>query len=152
MVQEIKRMVVVYFMHGLFLTCTQNLLIFTNHSLKYLQDVQHFHPTRPLALLKKQPHFTYLKSQLLCSWWRIPIPYLWSANNCPTPWLLPVSPFHTPQFKIHYLHRRHQQSRSSLSGTERGLLVAEKHFFKSILAFQHCWKDFNFNNKLADHF
>jgi hypothetical protein len=48
---------------------------------------------------------------------------------------LPLSPFHTPQFKIHYLHRRHQQSRSSLSGTERGLLVAEKHFFLKYTSF-----------------
>jgi hypothetical protein len=34
------------------------------------------------------------------------------------PLALPLSPFDTLQFKLHYLHRRHQQqSRSSLSGT-----------------------------------
>ncbi len=33
------------------------------------------------------------------------------------PFALPLSPFHAPQFKLHYLHRRHQQSWSSSSGT-----------------------------------
>ncbi len=119
-VQEIECMAVVYLTHGLFLTCTQKSRYIYNHSSQYLQNVQHFQPNRPLALLIKQPRFSYLESQLLCSWWRIPV-YpclwsanncpLWSANNCPTPWLLPLSPFHTPQFKLHYLHR-HQQPRS----------------------------------------
>jgi hypothetical protein len=61
-----------------------------------------------------------LENQPLCSWWQIPIhPCFWSAINCPTPWLLPLPPFHTPQFRLHYLHRRHQQLQLSLSGTSR---------------------------------
>ncbi len=96
----------------------KNLVIFTNHSSQYLQDVQNFYPAQPLASLTKQPHFTYLKSHLFCSWWQILIhPCLWSAYNCLTPWLLPLSPFHTPQFKLHYLRRQHQQSQSSSYGT-----------------------------------
>jgi hypothetical protein len=98
----------------------RNLVIFTNDWLRYLQNVQDFHPNQTPAPFVKLPRFTCLESQLLCLWWRIPIhPCLWSANNCPTLWLLPLSPFHTPQFKLHYLHRRHQQSRSSSSGTIR---------------------------------
>jgi hypothetical protein len=38
------------------------------------------------------------------------------------PLALPLSPFHTPQFKLHYLHRRHQQSRLTLSGTDMSFL------------------------------
>jgi hypothetical protein len=33
--------------------------------------------------------------------------------------LLALPPFHTPQFRLHYLHRRHQQLQLSLSGTSR---------------------------------
>ncbi len=77
-----------------------------------------FPPNPTPCILINHPHFTYLESQLLCSWWWMPIhPCLWSANNCSTPWLLSLSPFHTPQFKLYYLHKRHQQSRSSWSGT-----------------------------------
>jgi hypothetical protein len=33
------------------------------------------------------------------------------------PLALPLSPFHTPQFKLHYIHTRHQQTQSSSTGT-----------------------------------
>ncbi len=38
------------------------------------------------------------------------------------PLALPLSPFRTPQFKLHYLHRRHQQSLSSSSRTDMSFL------------------------------
>jgi hypothetical protein len=39
-----------------------------------------------------------------------------SASNCPPFGFYPFHPFPTPQPRLHYLHRRHQQSRSSSSG------------------------------------
>jgi hypothetical protein len=43
-IQEIKRIVLVNLTHGIFLTYTENLIIFTDHTLQYLQDIQHLHP------------------------------------------------------------------------------------------------------------
>jgi hypothetical protein len=102
-IQEIKHMTLVNFTHGFFLPAHKNLVIFTNHSLQYLQDVHHFHP-RPPALLINNPALLTWRTSFFARGEPIH-PCLWSANNCPTPLLLPLSPFHTPQFKLHYLHR-----------------------------------------------
>jgi hypothetical protein len=105
-----------HLMHSLFLTWTQKshyihssyITIFTQHIVS--------HPTKPLTF-HNIPCFTYLENQLLFSWWRIPIhPCPWSANNCPTLCFSPLTLSHPPQFKLHYLHRWHQQPRSSSSG------------------------------------
>jgi hypothetical protein len=107
-------MTVVNFRHGLFLTCTQKSCYIYKSSIAVFTGCTAFPSKLTPCVLDKIPRFTYLESQLLCSWWWLPIhPCLWSANNCPIPWLLPLSPFHTPQLKLHYLHRQHQQSWSS---------------------------------------
>ncbi len=98
-----------------FFTWTQRFCYVTDYVLQYLHDNQCLIQPNPLA--SHQPVFTYLENQLLCSWWWIPFcPGPWSANNCPHP-LLVLSPFHTLQFRLHYLHRWHQQHQSSSSGT-----------------------------------
>jgi hypothetical protein len=61
-------MLVMYFTHGLFLTCTQNLVLFTNHifnlhtksrfiykSSQYLQNVQQFSSQPTPCISNKQP-------------------------------------------------------------------------------------------------
>jgi hypothetical protein len=117
-VQEIKRMTVAYFTHGLFITCTQKSRYIYKSFIAIFTRCSAFPPNPTPCIIDKTTQLYLLGEQLLCSWWRIPIePCLWSSNNCPTPLLLPLSPFHTLQFKLHYLHRRHQQFRSSSSGT-----------------------------------
>ncbi len=51
-----------------------------------------FHQNQPLAKATKQPRFREPASLLVVM--NTHPPCLWSANNCPTPWLLPRSPFH----------------------------------------------------------
>jgi hypothetical protein len=41
--------------HGLFLTRTQKSHLFTDHTLQYLHDIQHFHPIWPLHFKKDNP-------------------------------------------------------------------------------------------------
>jgi hypothetical protein len=71
----------------------------------------------------------------LHSWWNNPALLTWRASffapsdeysstlvsglltTAPLLGFYPSHPFHTPQLKLHYLHRWHQQSRSSRSGT-----------------------------------
>jgi hypothetical protein len=116
-IQEIKRMTVHISCMDYFLPAHRKSSVFTSHASRYIYKCTTiFKENNPLVPIKLLC-FSYLESQLLCLWWRIPIhPFLWSVNNCPTLWLLPLSPFHAPQFIVHYLHRWHQQSRLSLSG------------------------------------
>jgi hypothetical protein len=126
-IQEIKHMVLVYLTRGLFWTWTQKsyyiyssyITIFTRHIMS--------RSTQPLTS-NNIPCFNYLENQLLFSWLQITIhPCLWSANNCPTLCFAPVTLSHptvlhysyTTVFKLHYLHRRHQQPRSSSTRTHR---------------------------------
>jgi hypothetical protein len=106
--QEIKRMWLDLLTHGLFLTWTQNLIILQSiHYSIYTSDNAWFPPN---PLLPCFHLFTYFENQLLCSWCEYPstlVPVL----------LTTVPPFHTPQIKLQYLHRRHQQHQPSSSGT-----------------------------------
>ncbi len=92
-IQEIKRLLLVYPTHGLFLTWTQKShYIYSSHVFNtiFTRHVM-YHPTQPLTS-RNSPYFTYLENQLLFSWWRIPIhPCLWSANNCPTVCFAPLT-------------------------------------------------------------
>ncbi len=96
-----------YFMHGLFLTCTQK-----SH-LYYMTSILVF--TSSLSLkspfINKESPLYLFGGPASCLRWRIPI---YSGPHCPP---LCFYPFLTTQFTLHYLHRRHQQSRSSSSGT-----------------------------------
>jgi hypothetical protein len=54
--------------------------------------------------------------------------FLLVVTNSHPPWSAPLGfypfyPFLTPQLTLHYLHRRHQQSRTSSSGTVMSLLT-----------------------------
>jgi hypothetical protein len=71
---------------------------------------------KPLEKWKRNPYL--LGGPASCSWWRIPIhPGPLSSNNYSTLGSCPIHPFPTPQPTLHHLQGRHQQSRSSLSGT-----------------------------------
>jgi hypothetical protein len=114
--QEIKHILLVHLMHGLFCTWTQKLYyiyrsyitIFTRHILP--------HPTQPLA--SQHPVFMYLlgepASLLVMTNTHPPLSLV--CQQLPHP-LLALPPFHTPQFRLHCLHRQHQQLQSSSSGT-----------------------------------
>jgi hypothetical protein len=106
-------MTVMYFMHGLFLTCTQNIsFVFTRHASQYWQDVQAIF-LKP-SCINKVTTLYLLGGPASCSWWQISIhPGPHSGNNCSTPWLWPLSHLSHPQFTLHYLHRWHQHSWSS---------------------------------------
>jgi hypothetical protein len=62
------------------------------------------------------PLFTYLENQLSCLWCEYPSTLVPGLLRTAHPLLL-LPPFHTPQIKLQYLHRRHQQYQSSSSDT-----------------------------------
>ncbi len=74
------------------------------------------HPTRPLLPIAS---LVYLlgepASLLVVTNAHHPHPCPWAANNCPTLCFAPFT-LHTPQFKLQYLHSRHQKHWSSSSG------------------------------------
>jgi hypothetical protein len=79
--------------------------VFTWHASWYLHNVQ------PTPCINKESCFTYLEGQLLARGDEFPsIP----VTTAPP---LGFYPFSTQQFILHYLHRRHQQSRLSSSWT-----------------------------------
>ncbi len=95
-------MMTMYFMHGLFLTCTQK-------SRLYLHDI---------ALIEN-PCFTYFDGQLSACDDKFPFTLApCMVTTAPSLGFYPFHPFLTPQFTLHYIHRRHQQSRPSLSRTK----------------------------------
>ncbi len=117
-VREIKRTLVMYFTHGLFLTCTQEYhCIYKSCKTIFTKCTAISIRTNPLHQQQSNPAYLIGEPAFLRAVTNTIHPCLWSANNCPTPWLLPLSYFHSPEFKLHYLHRRHQQSWSSSSGT-----------------------------------
>jgi hypothetical protein len=49
----------------------------------------------PTPYARNSPYFTYLETQLLFSWWQIPIhPCFWSANDCPALCFAPLTLSH----------------------------------------------------------
>jgi hypothetical protein len=90
--QEIKHMLKKHSMHGLFLTCTQNLIYI------YLHNTQSIVSQNPFVKRKKRKKNPDLHGgQVFCSWRRIPIhsgPL--PGSNCPTPWIWPPSPLSYP--------------------------------------------------------
>jgi hypothetical protein len=123
-VQEIKHTPMMYITHGLFLTCTQKYCFIYKSCIKIFTKCTAFLVrTNPLYQQLHNPAYLLGEPASLLVVTHPIHPCLWSANNCPTLWLLPLSPFHIPQFKLHYLHRRHQQSWSSSSGTVNVITV-----------------------------
>ncbi len=104
-IQEIKHMMMMYSTHGLFSTCTQKIsFVFTRQTSWYLHNIQ--------AISLKTPMHQHSNPALLSwrasfSWWRIPInPGPLSGNNCPTPWLLPLSSLPHPTVHITLFTKR----------------------------------------------
>ncbi len=113
-IQEIKRMLLVHLSHSFFLTWTQksHILQIVYYNI-YTSYNASFNPT-PCS----QPFRVYFHGE--------PTSLLIAANTnpllslvgqqLPHP-LLVLPPLHTPQIKLQYLHRRHQQHQPSSSGT-----------------------------------
>jgi hypothetical protein len=114
-IQGIKRMMTMYFTHGLFLICTLKLIfVITWHALLYLQNVQVISYESPLH--EKNSRFTCLEGQLLARGDEFPSTLFPSlVTTAPPLGFYPFHPFLIPQFTLHYLQRRHQQSWSSSS-------------------------------------
>jgi hypothetical protein len=115
--QGIKRMTPMYFMHGLFLTCTQksHLYLHDRHFGIYTMYKQSF--IKPPCINKESP-LSYLEGQLLARGDEFPstlVPSL--VTTAPPLGFYPFHSFPTLQFPSHCLHRRHQQSWSSWTGT-----------------------------------
>ncbi len=112
-IQEIKRMLLVHLTHGLFLTWTQNYIILQiiYYNIYMLFNAS-FNPTPYFPL----PHVYLLGEPTSLLMMANTYPPLSLVCQLPHP-LLALPPFHTPQFRLQYLHRRHQQIQSSSSGT-----------------------------------
>jgi hypothetical protein len=91
-------------------------------------------PTTPSYSL-----FTYLENWLHCSWCKYASPLAPGLLTTAHP-LLVLPSFHTPQIKLQYLHRRHQQHRLSSSGTSWSTDQCIFFMFK-MLAY---WKSFSY--------
>ncbi len=74
--------------------------VFTQHTINRYLHNEHAVIIKPLAKITRNPSYI-LGRPASCSWWRIPIhsgPL--SGNNCPTLWLLPLSPLSHPSAHI----------------------------------------------------
>jgi hypothetical protein len=102
--------------HGLFLTCSQKshyiyrsfIAIFTRHTT--------FPPNLTYFISIGNPALLTWRTSFFAHGDKYPSNLVSGLPTTAPPIALPLSPFHTPQFKIHYLHRRHQQAQSSSSG------------------------------------
>jgi hypothetical protein len=117
------------------LTCTQK-------SRLYLPNVQSIdiYTMYRLSLIELLAEITKIPNlhggPVSCSWWRIPIhsgPL--PGSNCPPFGSYPLHSFPTPQPTLNYLQRRHQQSRSSSSGT----FTSQKAEFNKCQLFSVFW-------------
>ncbi len=113
-IQEIKCMLLVHLTHGLFLTWTQNLIIL---EIIYYNIYMLFNASVNPAPCFPLPHVYLLgESTSLLMMANTHPPLSLVCQQLPHP-LLARPPFHTPQFRIQYWHRRHQQLQSSLPNT-----------------------------------
>jgi hypothetical protein len=105
-IQEIKRMALLNFTHGLFLTCTQKShYIYRSFSAIFTRcTVLSCHPTPSFHLNKHPTLLTWRTSFFLVVTNTNP-PMSLVCQQLPHPLPLPLSPFHTPQFKLQYLLR-----------------------------------------------
>ncbi len=100
-------------MHGLFFTWTQNLVIHRSYITVFTHQMR-FVPTQPIVPC--YPLFTYFENQLSCSLCECPSTLVPGLLSTAQPLLL-LPPYHTPQIKLQYLHRWHQQHQPSSSDT-----------------------------------
>ncbi len=102
--------------HMVYFQLEHRVLWFTDHILQYLHVRQ--------CLIQPNPLLPFIPFLLTCTWRTsffargVNTHLLLSLVYWQLPHPLPVlSPFHTPQIKLQYLHRRHQQHQPSSSGT-----------------------------------
>jgi hypothetical protein len=112
--------------------------VFTRHGSWYLHNVTSNLSSKSRASMKN-PRFTYLEGQFLVCGNVFPctlVPSL--VTTAPPLGFYHFHPFLTIQFTLHYLHRRHQQSRSSSSGTVR---ISSMYFqaVMSALCYSRCY-------------
>jgi hypothetical protein len=107
-------MMLVNLPHGLFLTCTQKSpYIYRSFIARYTT----FPPNLTPCISMGNPALLTWRTSFFARGDEYPSTLVSGLPTTAPPLALPLSPFHTPQFKLHYLQRRHQQSRSSLSLT-----------------------------------
>ncbi len=118
-IQEIKRKMLVNFMHGLFLTCTQKYHYIYRSFIEIFTKYTAFspNPTPCIITVIRHPTFLTWRTSFFARGAEYPSTLVSGLPKTAPPFALPLSQFHAPKFKLHYLHRRHQLSRSSLSGT-----------------------------------
>jgi hypothetical protein len=103
----------VHLWHDLFLTWTQNLIIYRSCITIFTRQTI-FNPTLPLAPL--YPLFTYRENQLLSSWYEYPSTLVPGLLTAAPPFASSPTLSH-PRIKLQYLHRQHQQHQLSSLGT-----------------------------------
>jgi hypothetical protein len=86
-----------------------NFIIFTDHLLQYLQDVQHSQLNLPLVFNKTTPLYELGEPASLLMVTNTQPPLSLLCQQLPHTLLCPSHPFTPPKFKLHYLHRQHQQ-------------------------------------------
>ncbi len=117
-IQEIKHMPLVNFTHDLFLTCTQKYIYIYKSLIAVFAECTAFPSKSTPCIIDKTTPLYFLgepASLLVVTNSHPPLSLV--CQQLPHPWLLPLLPFHTPHFKLHYLHRQLQQSRSPSAGT-----------------------------------
>jgi hypothetical protein len=103
-IQEIKRMMMMHSTHSLFLTCTQGSRLYL-HNVQLINIYTMYRQSLIESLAEIIKIHDLLSGPVSCSWWRIPIqsgPL--PGSNCPTLWLLHLSPLsHTlsPHYTIY---------------------------------------------------
>jgi hypothetical protein len=105
-----------YFTHSLFLTCTQKIICITRIHNSIFTNIQQISIEKTLPPGKSL--FTYLENQFFAHGDEFQSTLVSGLlTTAPSLGFYPFHPFLIPQFTLHYLHRRHQQSQPSWSGT-----------------------------------
>jgi hypothetical protein len=99
-IQEIKRMLVMYLTHGLFLTCTQKSRFVYKSCIAIFTKCTAICQNQPLASAIKQPRLLTWRASFFAHGDKSHLPALVSGLPTTSP---PIVGFYTPQFKLHYV-------------------------------------------------
>ncbi len=108
--QRIKHMMLVNLTHVLFLTCTQKFCYIYKSFIAIFTRCTTFPPNPTPCLSIGIPALLTSRTSFFAHGDEYPSTLVSGLPTTAPPLALPLSPFHTPQFKLHYLHRWHQQS------------------------------------------
>jgi hypothetical protein len=107
-----------YLTHGIFLTCTYNSHFYVQVTYLNIYQCTINFQRKKNPCFNKVNHISYLESQLFARCDESPSTLVSGlVTTAPPLGFYPFHPFLTPQFTLHYLHRRYQQSRPSSFGT-----------------------------------